>query len=394
MQILEVGTNLQRQREFLMLPVRLYKGNPYWIRPLDKDVEDTFNPEKNKNFKYGACIRWIAVDDSGQTVGRVAAFVNQNTVNKGNDQPTGGMGFFECIEDQKTAFALFDACKKWLTERGMEAMDGPINFGERDRFWGVLIHGFDKEPLYGMGYHFPYYQHYFEAYGFQTYFEQMTFFLHMPKDKFMERVNRVFFERAERILAMKNYEFRHIDKKQLDKYAEDFRVVYNKAWAKNLGAEDMTPEKSRGIMQRMKPILDEELMWFGYYDNEPIAFFIMLPELNQIFKHVNGKLDLIGKLKFLYHKLMKTNYKAFGVIFGVIPEFQGRGVESAIALASSKVAWQPNYQYTELEMNWIGDFNPKMIRFVELLGGTPHKLHATYRYLFDRTKEFKRHPVI
>jgi hypothetical protein len=243
MQILEVGRDPQRQREFLTLPVRLYKGNSYWIRPLDKDVEDTFNPKKNKNFKYGACIRWIAVDDSGQTVGRVAAFVNQNTVNKGNDQPTGGMGFFECIEDEKVADTLFDTCKKWLTERGMEAMDGPINFGERDRFWGVLIHGFDKEPLYGMGYHFPYYQRFFEAYGFQTYFEQMTFFLHMPKDKFMERVNRVFFERAERILAMKNYEFRHIDKKQLDKYAENFRVVYNKAWAKNLGAEDMTPEK-------------------------------------------------------------------------------------------------------------------------------------------------------
>ncbi len=172
------------------------------------------------------------------------------------------MGFFECIENEKIAFALFDNCKKWLAERGMEAMDGPINFGERDRFWGVLIHGFDKEPLYGMGYHFSYYQLFFEAYGFQTYFEQMTFFLHMPKDKFMERVNRVFFERAERILAMKNYVFRHIDKKQLDKYAEDFRVVYNKAWAKNLGAEDMTPEKSRGIMQRMKPPVDEELMWF------------------------------------------------------------------------------------------------------------------------------------
>jgi hypothetical protein len=147
MQILEVSNDPQRQREFLMLPVRLYKGNPYWIRPLDKDVEDTFNPEKNKNFKYGACIRWIAIDDSGQTVGRVAAFINQNTVHKGNDQPTGGMGFFECIEDEKVAFGLFDSCKRWLVERGMEAMDGPINFGERDRFWGVLIHGFDKEPF-------------------------------------------------------------------------------------------------------------------------------------------------------------------------------------------------------------------------------------------------------
>ncbi len=394
MQLLEVGQDPQRQREFLSFPVRLYKNNPYWIRPLDQDIEDTFNPQKNKNFKHGECTRWIAVDDSGQTVGQVAAFINQNTVMKGNEQPTGGMGFFDCIEDEQVAFSLFDTCKRWLTERGMEAMDGPVNFGERDRFWGVLVHGFDKEPLYGMGYHFPYYRTFFEKYGFQTYFEQKTFFVNIAKDKFMEKVDRLFFERAERILAMKNYQFRHIDRKNLDKYAEDFRLIYNKAWAKNLGAEDMTPEGARAIMKRMKPILDEELMWFGYCEGQPIAFFIMLPELNQIFKYVNGKLNWIGKLKFLYHQLMKTNHRAFGVIFGVVPEFQGRGVESAIALASSKVAWRPNYQYTELEMNWIGDFNPKMIRFVELLGGTPHKVHATYRYLFDRTKEFKRHPII
>ncbi|MEZ4904069.1 MAG: hypothetical protein R2822_21140 [Spirosomataceae bacterium] len=160
----------------MMLPVRLYQGNPYWIRPLDKDVEDTFNPEKNKSFKNGEAMRWIAVDDTGQTVGRIAAFINQNTVSKGNDQPTGGMGFFECIEDETVAFALFDTCKNWLSEQGMEAMDGPINFGDRDRFWGLLTEGFDKEPLYGMGYHFVYYQDFFEKYGFEIYFNQLTFF--------------------------------------------------------------------------------------------------------------------------------------------------------------------------------------------------------------------------
>ncbi|MFN4147716.1 MAG: hypothetical protein ACK4GN_17975 [Runella sp.] len=394
MQILEVGSDRHRQHEFLMLPVRLYAKNPYWIRPLDKDVEGTFDPQKNKYFKNGECVRWIAVDENGQTVGRVAAFINRSTVLKGNDQPTGGMGFFESIENQEVAFGLFDQCKQWLSERGMEAMDGPINFGERDRFWGLLVEGFDKEPLYGMGYHFPYYQKFFEAYGFQTYFDQKTFFLYMAKEKFMQRVNRMFFERAERVLAMPGYEFKHLNKRQLGTFAEDFRVIYNKAWASNLGSDEMTPEKAQGIMQRMKPILDEELMWFGYYEGKPIAFFIMLPELNQIFKHVNGKLDWIGKLKFLYHQLLKTNHKAFGVIFGVIPEFQGRGVESAIALSASKVAWRPNYQYTELELNWIGDFNPKMTRFAELLGGVPHKIHKTYRYLFDRNKEFKRHPVI
>lgn len=395
MQIVEVGNNSQYQKEFLLLPVRLYKENKFWVRPLDKDIENVFDESKNKIFKSGGqAKRWLAIDETGKTIGRVAAFMNPKTILQGNEQPTGGMGFFECIDNEAVAFSLFDTCKEWLKANSIEAMDGPINFGERDHHWGLLIDGFDKEPLYGMGYHFPYYQSFFEHYGFKLYFEQRTFFLHIPEEKFMERVDKKFFERAQRIYAKPNFEFKHITRKEINNFAEDFRIIYNKAWAKNIGAEEMTSDKAQAIMQRMKPILEEDLMWFGYYEGKPIAFFIMLPELNQIFKHVNGKLDWLGKLKFLYHKLLKTNHKAFGVIFGVIPEYQRMGVESAIALSFTKVCWRSNYQYKELELNWIGDFNPKMLRFAEVLGGIVHKRHATYRYLFDRNKEFKRHPII
>ncbi|TAG67598.1 MAG: hypothetical protein EAZ26_08775, partial [Runella slithyformis] len=144
-----------------------------------------------------------------------------------------------------------------------------------------------------------------------------------------------------------------------------------------------------------KPILEEDLMWFGYFEDRPIAFFIVLPDLNQLIKHVNGKLNWLGMAKMLYYKLRKTNQKAFGVIFGVIPEFQGRGVESAVALAFGNVAWQnPDFQYKTIEFNWVGDFNIKMNRFSKMLGGVVSKTHATYRYLFDQTQEFKRHPNI
>ena len=105
-------------------------------------------------------------------------------------------------------------------------------------------------------------------------------------------------------------------------------------------------------------------------------------------------MDWKGKLIFLYHKLMKTNKKARGVIFGVIPEFQGRGVESAIALSFSRVCWVPGYQYEELELNWIGDFNPKMLAIINILGAKKYKTYISYRYLFDRTKPFTRHPAI
>src|SRR5689334_23237127 len=126
MTITEVSTP-EDAREFLMLPVRLYRNTPVWIRPLDKDVENVFDAEHNKTLRHGQCTRWILKDSGGTTIGRVAAFINQKTVHKGNAQPTGGMGFFECIEDKSAAFLLFDTCRSWLTQRGMEAMDGPVN---------------------------------------------------------------------------------------------------------------------------------------------------------------------------------------------------------------------------------------------------------------------------
>jgi hypothetical protein len=160
MKIVEVTTPRHIQ-EFILLPVKLYKNEPNWIRPLDKDIESVFDVEKNKTFRHGKCIRWILQNDSGETIGRVAAFVNEKIVHKGNDQPTGGMGFFECINDREAAFFLFDQCKTWLQSNGMEAMDGPINFGSRDRWWGLLIEGFDREPNYQCNYNFPYYKDFF-----------------------------------------------------------------------------------------------------------------------------------------------------------------------------------------------------------------------------------------
>jgi len=174
MKIVEVSTS-GHKHEFLMFPVKLYKNEPTWIRPLDKDVEAVFDLKKNKTFQHGECTRWILQHDDGETIGRVAAFVNQKTTNKGNEQPTGGLGFFDCINNQEAAFLLFDQCKIWLQDRGMEAMDGPINFGNRDRWWGLLVEGYERQPNYQCNYNFPYYKDFFEAYGFQVYFYQLTF---------------------------------------------------------------------------------------------------------------------------------------------------------------------------------------------------------------------------
>lgn len=375
-------------REFIRLPLRLYKSYPSWIRPLDADIEQVFDPKKNKTFRKGEAVRWILQDDNGTTIGRVAAFINRKTVNKKNDQPTGGMGFFECIEDQDAAFRLFDAAKDWLSERGMEAMDGPVNFGERDKWWGLLVDGFDIEPNYNCNYNPPYYREMFENYGFRIYFKQFTFG-RFVRDPFHPRLH----EKAEKAMKDPGYSFRHLRLKELDKYTEDFRIVYNKAWAGH-GVPEMSSLQAKAIMKQMKPIIDEKIIWFGYYEGEPVAFYINLPEVNQIFKHVNGKLDLLGKLKFLYHKKMRTCKKMLGLVFGVSPEHQRKGLEGALVLATAEMVQRKYQQYDTMEMNWIGDFNPKMIRVVEQVGGDIVKTHHTYRKLFDENREFKRAPIL
>ncbi len=388
MQIKEVITEHDK-KEFLHLPVRLYRNSPMWIRPLDADVEGVFDSEKNKTYHHGECIRWILLNDAGETIGRVAAFINQKTVSKGNDQPTGGMGFFECIDDKQAAFLLFDQCKDWLMQRNMEAMDGPINFGNRDRWWGLLLEGFDREPNYQCNYNFPYYQNFFEAYGFQVYFYQLTFGrpIQGPLDARL-------YEKAALVEKDSNYRFGYVKKSEWDTLPGKIREVYNRAWAKRGEIPELTELQAKHLVKQMKPIMDEKLLWFGYYKDEPIAFFLSLPEVNQIFKYVNGKMDWLGKIKFVWHTFRKTNKKAFGILFGLVPEHQGKGVDGAIIENFRIFAQNGGVSYTDYEMNWIGDFNPKMIRVVEQINAPVVKRHATYRKLFDETKPFKRMPII
>lgn len=388
MKLIEVKDK-QSEKDFLMFPVQLYKNEKHWIRPLDKDINNVFDKDKNKYYRKGELIRWILKDDSGKIIGRVAAFINKKTVNKDNDQPTGGMGFFECINDKKAAFILFDACRDWLKDNGTEAMDGPINFGDRDKWWGLLVKGFEIDPNYNCNYQLPYYQALFEEYGFKTYFEQITF-----ARKIMDPINPRLQEKAERIFQNPKYSFRHMKLKEIDAYTVFFMDIYNAAWASHKGVPQLSLQMAKHLMKQMKPIIDEKIMWFGFYEEKPIAFYIMLPEVNQIFKYVNGKMDLIGKLKFAWHQWRKTNKKMFGVVFGIVPDHQGKGVEGAIIETVRRRVQGDYRRYEDFEMNWIGDFNVRMIHVVEQVGGDRAKIHKTYRYLFDRTKPFKRMPII
>ena len=398
MQLKEVKT-AQDEKDFIAVNTIINKKDPNYIQPLDKDVNDVFDTAKNKTFRQGKAIRWLLINDDNELIGRIAAFTNKKYRNKGDDIPVGGIGFFDCINDQHAADMLFDVAKHWLIQQGMQAMDGPINFGERDRWWGLLVKGF-AAPLYCMNYNQPYYQSLFETYGFKKFFNQICFSLNV-KEKLQQR----FYDRHRECAKDPNYSAAHIRKNQLEKFANDFTVIYNKAWAGHGGLKEMERKVVLKLFQTMKPVIDEKTCWFVYYKTEPIAMWINLPDLNQWFKYLNGKFDLFHKLKFLWLKNTKKNNKFTGLAFGVVPEFQAKGVDAYMIMEGARFVQNQELvngeyvpgkvpRYADYEMQWIGEFNPKMINIAENLGTYRSRILTTYRYLFDRTKEFKAHPIL
>ncbi|MDB5282300.1 MAG: hypothetical protein JWO06_1375 [Bacteroidota bacterium] len=384
--IIEVN-NKHTEVEFIQLPFSIYKYDPNWIAPLKQDIQKVFNPAKNKYFEHGECARWILMDETNKTIGRIAAFFNKKTAFS-EEQPTGGCGFFECINNQQSANFLFDTAKKWLQQNGMDAMDGPINFGERNAWWGLLVDGFTP-ATYQMNYNPPYYKVLFESYGFKDYFQQYSYSIHV-NDARPERYKAI----TERLKKSGDYTFRHIEKPKLRQYAEDFRTIFNKTWKFLPNFKEMSQDQAWKLIQSFKPVMIDYLAWFGYYKNEPVAMFIMLPELNGWFKHLKGNLNIWGMLKFLWLKTFDTsNRKIFGIIFGVVPEHQKKGLEGAIVMAADEVV-RTKKRWDEIELVWVGDFNLRMMKTCEILGGKIVKTHITYRKLFNEAKEFKRHPAI
>jgi GNAT superfamily N-acetyltransferase len=274
---------------------------------------------------------------------------------------------------------LFDSARDWLKERGMEAMDGPVNFGETDKYWGLLVDGF-THPSYEIAYNFPYYQELFENYGFKCYFKQEGFHLDITKP-LPPRIERI----ARRVADNPAYSFRHFRWQDKDKVIQDFVTVFNEAWASfKENFEPLEVSYIKKTLKKARAILEEEFVWLAYAEGKPIAIYLMYPDVNQILKHLNGRLTLPAMLKFLWLKQRKTMTRARGVLMGVIPAYQGRGIEAAIILKLAE-AFEKKKHYTEIEFSWVGDFNPKMRKIFIGVGCESVKHYITYRYLFDRT---------
>ena len=372
MQIIPVSESVSA-RGFLETPKLLYKKDPRYICPLDETIEKVFDPNQNPFFAHGKCTRWILKDDSGKLIGRIAAFINDQKANN-YDQPTGGIGFFECINDKAAADLLFDTAKKWLQENGMEAMDGPINFGENDNFWGLLVEGFTA-PSFGMNYNFPYYQSFFEDYGFKTEYEQLTNHINLTIP-FPERFTKI----ANWVAKKPGYSFEHFEKKKASKYISDLMEIYNDGWE---DFENFVPINRDTLVESfksMEPIMDEKLIWFAYLNGEPASFVVIIPDANQMIKGFDGKLGMLEKIKFAYRRWVGVT-RMRAVVMGTKKAYQKHGLESALIIKLGEYVL-PKKQYTELELSWVGDFNEKMLAIHAATGATLGKRHLTMRKIF------------
>ncbi|WP_129713627.1 GNAT family N-acetyltransferase [Pedobacter sp. SYP-B3415] len=363
----------QDKKIFLDIPKKLYQNDPSWICPLDQEIENVFDPVKNPFFEHGSCTRWLLFSDAGEPLGRIAAFINEKKAHQ-YDIPTGGCGFFECTDNQEAANLLFDTARVWLEERGMKAMEGPINFGENDTFWGLLIEGFTP-PSFGMNYHLPYYHQLFLNYGFQTSYEQITNHLAVAKP-FPERFTKI----ASWVAKKDGYTFEHFSIKNKDKYIKDLMEIYNDAW---VDFENFVPIK-REVLEKsfksMELIMDEKLIWFAYVNGEPASFVVIIPDANQMIKGFNGKLGLIEKIRFAYRRWVGVT-RMRAIVMGTKRAFQKHGLESALFIKLKEYVLPLN-QYKELELSWVGDFNDKMLAIHQATGATFGKRHATLKKIF------------
>lgn len=385
MRLVEV-TDKKTKEQFHKLPHLIYHNDANWAAPIEGMVETIFDPKKNKTFRNGKAIRWILTDENNKVIGRIAAFVNFNLAVT-FEQPTGSCGFFECIDNQEAANILFEAAVKWNKEKGMKAMDGPMNFGENYVNHGLLIDGFMPQG-YGMPYNPKYYHKLFSTFGFEIYFEQYSFHLDYSVP-FPER----FWKIAGWVAKKPQYTFKHFDFKDTDKFIQDFCTVYDAAWSFHEHYKPLDPDDIKDFITNSKAILDPEMVWYAYDKDKPIAMFVMIPDINQILRKLNGKLNVWGILKFMYYKYTNTMTRTRIILMGVDPKYQRSGIESGIFWHQDQLM-KKKPQYTEVELSWAGDFNPKIIAIYEATGAKKAKTHYTMRYMFDRTKKVTKAPVI
>ena len=358
--------------KFIKFPWKIHKGNPNWVPPMIFDVRNTLNTKKNPLYQHTKLELFLAYRGS-EIVGRIAAIVNDNH-NKFHNDKVGFWGYFECINDKEVSRALFDAAKDFLLENGMDTMRGPINPSTNDEI-GLLISAFDKPAVMLMTYNPEYYISLIEDYGNEKVKDLYAYIVKssiINDEKRMGKLERV----SQIVMKRENLNIRKINLQNFENEVKIIQEIYNQAWVKNWGFVPMTDDEFRYLAKNLKAVVDRDFVYVAEYNGKPVAFSLALPDYNQVFIKMNGKLFPFGVFKLLSGR-KKINAIRL-ITLGVIPEFQKKGTEAVFILNTIKEGVAKGFNMAEI--SWILEDNAPMVATAENLGAEKYK---TYR-IFDK----------
>ncbi len=360
-------TEKKERKEFLNFPYHHYDSDTHWVPPLYMDQKKLIDTDKNP-FYNNAEIAMFLAENNGVTAGRIAAIVDHR-FNEYHNTKTGFFGFFECTENPQLARWLFKAAEDWLNSKGMNRVWGPANPSMMDEI-GTLVDGFDAYPSLLMPYNKPYYDRLIREAGYDKQIDLLAFNLNQD----MVDIDRL--QRAEKIVRHRipGLKFRNVNLKKMDREIDIIRNIFNRAWSDNWGFIPLTEEEFEDLGKDLKLIVDEDIAFIVEKDGEPIGFSISLPDYNQVFQHMDGTLFPTGIFKLLYYRRHIDHVRT--ALMGIIPEYQGKGVDALLHRRTIEVGREKGYYSSEL--SWILESNTQMIRVAERLGAEREKTYRMY----------------
>jgi len=351
---------------FIRFPWKIYQGDRYWVPPLIKDLLSKFSP--NHPFRSHSEMIFLLAYKEGEIAGRIAGIIDHHYVEFHQDK-VGFFGFFESTVNAEVAEILLSRVEAWLKEHGMERMIGPMNPSTNDEC-GLLVEGFDTSPCLMMPYNPRYYPSLLESFGLK---KAMDLYAYWVEDSpfFHDRLTRI----AEKIRKREpRLQVRPIDLRHFDEELKVVKEIYNHAWSKNWGFVPLTEEEIDDLAKNLKPLVVPDLILFAYWGEEPIGFSVSLPDYNEVLKHLNGKVGLLGGLKFLYYSRKITKVRV--MLLGVKHAFQKKGVEGLLYFETFRRGTKKGY--FQAECSWILEQNLLMQHGIEAMGGKRYKTYRIY----------------
>ncbi len=353
-------------KQFIKLPWRLYADDPHYVRRLYAERRDFFGPQ-NPVFRFTRVRYLLARDEAGRLCGRVTAHINDRH-NEFHDERTGFFGFFECVKDLQVAAALMDEVEAWLTAEGMDSVRGPFNFSTNHEL-GFLCEGFDTPPTVMMPHTRPCYLGMMEALGYRKAKDLVAYqYDHDGKvPAYIERFCRMAADRNPVVI-------RTVERRRFEEDVARAFSVYNRAWSQNWGFVPMTEAQFRFTARHLRPIVDTEMALLAEIGDEPVGFFLGLPDLNVVFKKMKGRLWPFGIFRFLIGRRRIPRVRV--LTMGVVREYRRSGIDVMMSHRAFQNGTRRGYRWGEF--SWILEDNHLLRRALERMGAEPYKTYRVY----------------